>query len=73
MISSLPDPDTNTEVGQSHEEHDDVCDEEDVLESLKHPMGRLHFCIAHWTVAHPLNYFKIWKVNKLVTQYIQRW
>ena len=47
VISSLPDPDTNTEVGKSHEEHDDVCDEEDVLESLKPPMGRLHFCIAH--------------------------
>ena len=30
-----PDPDTDTEVGQSHQQHQDIGDEEDVLEFLQ--------------------------------------
>ena len=36
-----PDPDTDTEVGQSHQQHDDIGDEEDVLEALQPLRGRL--------------------------------
>ena len=36
-----PDPDTDAEVGQSHQQHDDIGDEEDVLEALQPLGGRL--------------------------------
>ena len=47
-----PDPDTDTEVGQSHQQHDDIGDEEDVLEALQPLRGRLKVWISDWTVTH---------------------
>ena len=43
----LPDPDTNTEVSQGHEQHDHIGDEQNVLETLQPPVGRLHLSVAH--------------------------
>ena len=50
---SQPDPDTNTEVGNGHEQHDDIGNEEDVLETLQPPVGGLYLCVAHRAVPHP--------------------
>ena len=52
--SRSPDPDADTEVGQSHQQHDDVGDEEEVLSALQPVVHVVHVIFPHSVVVHPL-------------------
>ena len=49
----LPDPETDTEVGQTDQEHDDVADEEHVLGALQSSVDVV--IISYWVVTHSLS------------------
>ena len=50
--SSSPDPDADTEVGQSHQQHHDVGDEEEVLSALQPAVHMVHVILPHSVVVH---------------------
>ena len=52
---SEPDPHADAEVCEAHEEHHDVCDEEEVLGALLPPVQAVQVIGPHRAVAHPLS------------------
>ena len=52
-IIHRPDPDADTEVGEAHEEHHNVGDEEEILGALLPPVQTVQVTVPHCPVAHP--------------------
>ena len=50
---SEPDPHADAEVCEAHEEHHDVCDEEEVLGALLPPVQAVQVIVPHRAIAHP--------------------
>ena len=48
-----PDPDTDTEVGQTNQQHDNVADEEHGLGALQSSVETVHVIVPNILVIHP--------------------
>ena len=52
-IIRRPDPDADTKVGEAHEEHHNVGNEEEILSALLPPVQTVQVIAPHCPVAHP--------------------